>query len=291
MTAVKFVKGRKDMIEGPGIPFGGPLGGKDLDGEYFTKSTDLCLDWFDGSRPLLYHHGLDGAIQTDVIGRVKSYEVRDDGMWVQAQLDKASRYRQAVTQLIDEEALGFSSGTMSHLVTVDTKTGEIKRWPWVEESLTPTPSNPDAAVTYAVKTTDLVDHLTEIDVELPGPLIAVMKALDDWADRDNGSASESYTDQGQRVLADLQSFAERSKRRHDGRAADPHRSGKTLSIDDRVRLQALQSLVWSVSSDVDALLRLTDPTAATRAAEAQQLLAEFVEIESRLTVAGVSTPS
>ena len=35
---------------------------------------------------------------------------------------------------------------MSYLVDIDGNTGEVKRWPWIEQSLTPTPSNPFAIV-------------------------------------------------------------------------------------------------------------------------------------------------
>ena len=50
MDAVKFVADSEDRIEGLAIPFGGPAGGKDLQGETFTKDTDLALDWFPEGR-------------------------------------------------------------------------------------------------------------------------------------------------------------------------------------------------------------------------------------------------
>ena len=59
MEAVKLVDIDKGLIEGWAIPFGGPMpGGKDLDGEAFTKDTELYLNAYP-SRPLLYHHGKD----------------------------------------------------------------------------------------------------------------------------------------------------------------------------------------------------------------------------------------
>src|SRR5690242_12892839 len=54
---VKFAKGADDLIIGVGAPWGGPFNGRDIDGEYFTKSTDFCDEWF-AERPLLYNHGL-----------------------------------------------------------------------------------------------------------------------------------------------------------------------------------------------------------------------------------------
>lgn len=148
--AVKFADGSEDVVEGPGMPFGGPFSGSDLDGQRFTAKTDFAFSWFgEGARPLLYHHGLDGDAGTDVVGRVKAWEVKTDlGVWTQAQLDKQSKYFAAIKEMIAAGKLYFSSGAMAHLVEVG-KSGDIKRWPWVELSLTPTPSNLLATVDLA----------------------------------------------------------------------------------------------------------------------------------------------
>ena len=146
MLAVKFAPGRDDVIEGPGIPYGGPHQGKDLSGEFFTKKTELCLDWFN-ERPLLFHHGLDEDAQTTVVGRVKSWQVKGNvGLWTQAQLDRSNAYFDAIKDLVKKGKLFFSSGAMPHLVETNKSTGEIIRWPWVELSLTPTPCNLYATV-------------------------------------------------------------------------------------------------------------------------------------------------
>jgi len=170
LRAVKLVG--DDGIEGLGMPFGGPFNGKDLDGERFTDKTDFAFDWFT-ERPLLYQHGLDGGTGTSVVGRVKSWELRGDlGVWVQAQLDKSHEYFSAVKELITKGKLFFSSGAMRHLVETNSKTGEIRRWPWVELSLTPTPSNLLAQVEMAavkshfemagLKMADMTDDLKAV---------------------------------------------------------------------------------------------------------------------------------
>ena len=62
MDAVKLVDVEKGLVEGWAIPFGGPMpGGKDLDGEAFSKDTELFLDAYD-KRPILYFHGMDKAL-------------------------------------------------------------------------------------------------------------------------------------------------------------------------------------------------------------------------------------
>lgn len=175
--AVKFVKGSDVQIEGLAIPFGGPKGGKDLDGEDFGADTDFALDWFPTGRPVIYHHDLHPMVKGVVQGRQLEHEVTDEGIFARGELDKSAKYHSTVARMVKEGKLFFSSGTMSHLVEAD-KSGHIKRWPWVELSLTPTPANPFATV-HAVKATDLIEALRAVDLPLPAELVAsALKALD-----------------------------------------------------------------------------------------------------------------
>lgn len=143
--AVRLAESASDLIEGVGIPFGGPwLGadgqGRDLYGEFFSAKTELCLDWFP-ERPLLYQHGFDVAAGTSVVGRVRAWEVKaDQGIWVQAQLDSSSEYFESLKELIQRGKLYFSSGSVEHLFR-SAPDGEILMWPWIELSLTPNPAN------------------------------------------------------------------------------------------------------------------------------------------------------
>lgn len=146
--AVKFAEGADDLIEGLAVPFGGPINGKDFDGEFFSPSTDLALAWF-SEIPLLYAHGRDPGVEIEVVGRVKSREMTDTGAWAKAQLDKSSKYFEAIKKLIDDGKLFFSSGAMGHLAQTNKKSGEILRWPWVELSLVVNPSNLLATVEKA----------------------------------------------------------------------------------------------------------------------------------------------
>ena len=167
---VKFAEGSRDLIEGMLAPFGGPFKGKDLDGEFFSAKTAFELEWFgDWQRPLLYHHGLDPEIKTAVVGRIKVTPT-DKGLWMEGQLDKAHEYASAVADLVDSGTMGLSSGSVSHLIETDAKSGEIKRWPLIEGSLTPTPANPEAKaapVKYAMKSADAIEHLAVLGVAAP----------------------------------------------------------------------------------------------------------------------------
>ena len=114
----------RDVLEGLAIPFGSPTE-RDLQGEWFSKRTDLHLDWFptDG-RPTLYHHDLDKDVSGETIGRQVSHEVRDDGVWVEVQLAQRSKWVELIRRLLDRDGLGFSSGALPSLVETSKDTGE-----------------------------------------------------------------------------------------------------------------------------------------------------------------------
>ncbi len=276
-NALKFADGSDDIIEGPGMPFGGPIQGKDIDGEDFGPDTDFCIEWFgESGRPLLYHHGLDGNVKTAVVGRQIGFEIHDDAVWVRSQLDKSSRYHKVVSELIAKGALGYSSGAMPHLVT-KTASGHITRWPWVELSLTPTPANPAAQV-YAVKTADALEHLEAVDVDFPAPLQAALKALDEWADtKGDPPAGEPFAENASRVLGDIEALVDRSQGLVDLRA----KSGRVLSAANRKRLADLRGSISDLRSrmrdaekDLDGLLSATDPEAAAKALDLELLLSD-----------------
>ncbi len=122
---------------------------RDLQGEYFTPETDLGLDWFP-RRPVLYHHGLDEDLGPVMIGQIKALQPDATGVWVEAQLDRRNRWARAVLDLVRRGVLGWSSGSLPHLVEVAAD-GHIRRWPVVEGSLTPTPAEPRYTDAVAVK--------------------------------------------------------------------------------------------------------------------------------------------
>ena len=151
-TTVKMLDAPKGRIGGYLVIWGASSNGhatdaakaeriqRDLQGEYFTRQTDVGLDWYE-QRPVLYHHGLDGALKAAVIGVIDTLRPDDIGLWAEAQLDLHKRYVRAVQRLVDQGVLSWSSGSLPHLVEVEGD-GWIKRWPIVEGSLTPTPAEP-----------------------------------------------------------------------------------------------------------------------------------------------------
>ena len=274
--SVKFVKGSSTVIEGLGIPFGGPFKGRDLEAEAFGPETDFCLDWFD-QRPLIYDHGTNKATKTTVAGRVVEHEPRDIGIWTTAELNKNHAYHSAIGKLVDRGALAFSSGAMPHLVQKDHKSGLITRWPWIELSLTPTPANPDAAV-YAVKSADALAHLAEIDSAVPEPLASALKALDEGLATKDGLEHGPFSEHGQRVSADLSAFVDRAVERFAARG----KVGRVLSTSNRELLAQFvdqMDALTPLRQRILDLLKDTDPDTSKAALLAA---AEFEAIEARL---------
>lgn len=116
----------------------------DLEGDYFTKSTDYGFPMEEGKRVPLnvyYHHGMDQAVGKKSIG-TGFIKMDDTGLWYEAQLDLADEYGKMVAKLCKQGKMGFSSGAAAHMVERKSMGGasEIIRWPIAEASITPTPA-------------------------------------------------------------------------------------------------------------------------------------------------------
>jgi hypothetical protein len=148
LSAVKTINAEEGRVGGYLVVWG-DANTRDLQGEYFTQKTDFALDWYE-ARPMLYHHGLDGDLKAAVIGHIEHLRLDEIGIWAEAQLDLRQRYIRAVQRLVDKGILHWSSGSLAHLVEVDGN-GEIKRWPLVEGSLTPTPAEPRLTDVQTIK--------------------------------------------------------------------------------------------------------------------------------------------
>lgn len=144
--AIKALEG--DRIGGYLVLWGDP-DTPDLQGEYFTPETDFKLEWFD-KRPVLYHHGLDGAIKSESIGVIDTITPDDTGLWIEAQLDMHNQWVRAVKELIQRGVLQWSSGSAPNLV--ETVKGWIKTWPIIEGSTTPSPAEPRGVNVVPLKT-------------------------------------------------------------------------------------------------------------------------------------------
>jgi len=194
-NAVKFIGENSDRVGGYLVRFGGP-DDRDLQGEYFTPATNLALDW-ETTRPALYHHGLDKSLKATLIGVIDTLKADGVGVWAEAQVAMSNEYWAAIAQLIQEGRIGWSSGTLPQMVEV-TAEGEIKAWPIVEGSLTPTPAEPrnlvgnmkhasDAAIlTAAYKSADL-----DLPDALKSDLAIESEAAEQGADEDGAALAQN----------------------------------------------------------------------------------------------------
>lgn len=247
---VKFAEGSDDIIEGYGVPFG-----LDLDGQQFTAKSDLCLDWFPkGGRPILFHHGFDDTVKMSAVGHEIGSEMQEAGLWVRAQLDKASKYYERVKQLVEAGAVGWSSAAPDHKVKI-AKDGTIERWPVIEFSLTPTPAKPNL-VAYAMKSEQAAD-LMPADIEQT---------------HEGDTVPESLADHSEQVLAGMKAWVERMEERSDFRM----KVGRELSAANIEALRTAHKLIGEL------LERNDRPSSEERAAEAAKALAEYERIEAEL---------
>jgi len=116
----------------------------DLEGDYFTKSTDYGFPMSEGKRVPLnvyYHHGMDTSVGKKSIG-TGFIKMDNTGLWYEAQLDLADEYGSMIAKLCKQGKMGFSSGAAAHLVERKSMgdVSEITRWPIAEASITPTPA-------------------------------------------------------------------------------------------------------------------------------------------------------
>lgn len=133
-------------IGGYGVVFG-DADHTDLEGDYFTRSTDFWLDHYQG-QPLIYDHAMgdlpgqpDDMPRHFVYGTIKEIRPDEVGLWFEAEVDDRNEWVQYVLDLIDKGMLNWSSGSVPHLVK-RAEDGKLLSWPIVEGSTTPTPAEP-----------------------------------------------------------------------------------------------------------------------------------------------------
>ncbi len=142
MLQIKRLTDDSAIVAGYGVVFGG----HDLQGDTFTPETDFRLDMV-AHKPVFYDHTLEEPQQE--LGHVVKI-VRDErGLWIEAQIDRFRDYVDEVLRLVEEGVLGWSSGSVTHLVRREA--GMLKSWPIVEFSLTPTPCEPRTVGVQRIK--------------------------------------------------------------------------------------------------------------------------------------------
>ena len=151
------------FVSGYLVRFGSP-DVADLEGDFFTKSTDYGFP-IDQDVPinLYWNHGMDKAVGKRCIGTGHA-KADNIGIWYQAQIDMADDYAIGIARMAKAGKLGFSSGAASHMVERKSmgKANEIIRWTIAEASVTPTP----AEYRNKVKSIKDMDYMENMDMEM-----------------------------------------------------------------------------------------------------------------------------
>ena len=121
-----------------GVPFGGPIKGRDMDGECFTEQTDIVLNVGD-KRPVTYYHGFgpddpqEKQTPPVIIGEA-TYTGKDArGHWFDLALDDEEELALRLLAA-GVDGVKASSGAVSHLVRKSAG-GIIDVWPVGELAL------------------------------------------------------------------------------------------------------------------------------------------------------------
>lgn len=124
------------------------FGGKDLVGEFFTKSTNFKSNYTDlGVMYVDFEHGFDvddtGNSPNNVLGIVdwKSARVDEKGIYVERILNRRAEYMKFLEKLIAAGLVGTSSMAVPKSTSKKTS-GEIVEWPLMRDTLTVTPMEP-----------------------------------------------------------------------------------------------------------------------------------------------------
>lgn len=121
-----------------GVPFGGPIKGRDLDGEAFHEDTEIWVKEGDAVN-LTYYHGFgpdDPEKQQDrpaLIGKAVYTGADERGHWFDVHLDEEEELAQRIIQA-GTAGIKASSGAVGHL-TRDGLGGLIDVWPVGEIAL------------------------------------------------------------------------------------------------------------------------------------------------------------
>lgn len=142
---------KNGVIGGYGVVFTGP-DAPDLEGDYFTADTDLWLEHYPAV-PVIYEHGFDGEMEKRVIGVGRPVRQDEFGVWYEAQLRQRDRYEEAVLEMVRAGKLGYSTGSVPHLVD-QAPDGRVLSWPVIELTLTKTP----AAGPYLTSVSEVRSH-------------------------------------------------------------------------------------------------------------------------------------
>jgi hypothetical protein len=133
-VAVKAVMGDAGEwhLEILGVPFGGPINGKDRDQEYFHEGTKIHEDVYK-TIPVNYFHALDPKTgrptgNPEYIGVAKYLRKDSKGHWYEVVLDKTKEMAVRVWEAAWKGIAAASSESLPNLIRTSAG-GRIDNWP------------------------------------------------------------------------------------------------------------------------------------------------------------------
>lgn len=255
-VAIKSIDDDTVVVQGWGVIYGG----EDLYGETFTPETDFDLDLVPVKR-VYYDHRL-GDVRHDV-GFTKSVATRDDGsiagIWIEAQLDRSKAYVEEIIELIKNGVLGWSSGSVPHLVDRQGKT--IKSWPIVEFSLTPEPAEPRTLGVEQIK--ELAKSNPRLEALLPKGAIAASGAgaMPNDGDKQENKTNSETKEMSEEITyteAELQAAVKNATSKAERQAAEQavadYKAQQEAEAEEaRIREEQIQAEVKARLEDEEAL--------------------------------------
>lgn len=134
-------------------PYGGPVNGRDADGQYFSPNTKFHEDQIP-LPPVVYYHGYGDdkrpSSVPEFIGKTIKRWVDSRGVWYRVLLDKGKARAKLVMEAAHKQAARASTGVVLASHRVDQKTGEILSWLNGELSIFETHTGKKPANGYAV---------------------------------------------------------------------------------------------------------------------------------------------
>lgn len=110
-----------------GLPYGGPNGGKDSEGQYFSPMTDF-IDGAIDEPPVYYTHGSQNGFEPEPLGKVTKRWYDRRGGWFKVKLDPQSPRYSQILEAHSTGNLRASSGAVPASYTADASTGHIDTW-------------------------------------------------------------------------------------------------------------------------------------------------------------------
>lgn len=256
----------KIVVAGYAVVFGG----KDLQGERFTKETDYDLDWIPVKK-VLYDHNGNGSIK-GVIGSLPraGISIDDVGLFVEAEILKSNRYATAIQRLTEAKVLGFSTGTLPQLMSrkkADDGIMEITSWPIAEVSLTTMPAEPRTLGVAEIK--QLAEDIYELRkwvTEDESPEAASKTAT---AETEDPQTDTELTEEGDKKMSDVNINTGAGK--PDSQAeANEHitqmiKEFSLKAVEANEIAAASKERVETLSSKMDRVLDFIDSSAAAKA--------------------------